>query len=137
VVSFDVERRTSAVLIKMLFPMLLMTVVMYTTLQIPVALTKEKVTVAVTAALSGAVLLSAVNNQLGSVGYTIAVEYAFYSFFALGLLCVLYVAAFEALRLGGREAVAARIEHVTRVAFIGAVVVTIVLAGMMYTIGRS
>jgi branched-chain amino acid transport system substrate-binding protein len=136
VVSFDLERRTSAVLIKMLFPMLLMTVVMYTTLHFPVALTKEKVTVAVTAALSGAVLLSSVNNQLGSVGYTIAVEYAFYSFFALGLLCILYVTAFEALRLDGREVAAGRIEHATRVVFIGAVVVIIVLAGITYTISR-
>jgi uncharacterized membrane protein len=67
---------------------LLMTIVMDATLHFPHALTTEKVTVAVTAVLSGAVLLSAVNYQLRGVGDTIMAEYAFYVFFALGLLCV-------------------------------------------------
>jgi hypothetical protein len=109
-----------------------MTVVMYATLHFPVAMTKEKVTVAVTAALSGAVLLSAVNTQLGGVGYTIVAEYAFYAYFALGLLCILYVTVYEALRLNGRTAIADRVEHGTRIVFIVSVAVTIVLAGVMY-----
>jgi ABC-type branched-subunit amino acid transport system substrate-binding protein len=134
VVSFELQRRAAVVLVKMLLPMLLMTVVMYTTLHFPIALTKEKVTVAVTAALSGAVLLSAVNNQLGSVGYTIAAEYAFYAFFGLSLLCILYVNVFEGLRLDGREALAGRLEHATRIVFVAAVLVTAALAGLLYGI---
>jgi hypothetical protein len=123
-----------AVLVKMLLPMLLMTIVMYTTLHFPVALTKEKVTVVVTAALSGAVFLSAVNNQLGSVGYTIMAEYAFYAFFALGLLCMLYVTIFEALRLNGRTATAERLQHITRIVFLIVVVSTVALASVVYGI---
>jgi ABC-type branched-subunit amino acid transport system substrate-binding protein len=137
VVTFELQRRTTAVLVKMLLPMLMMTVVMYTTLHFPVALTKEKVTVAVTAALSGAVLLSAVNNQLGGVGYTIVAEYAFYAFFALGLLCILYVTAFEALRLDGRHQTASRVEHVTRIVFVVAVLLTVALAALMYGVGSD
>ena len=136
-VTFDVQRRTAAALGKMLLPMLLMTVVMYTTLHFPHALTKEKVTVAVTAVLSGAVLLSAVNNQLGSVGYTMAVEYAFYVFFGLGLLCVMYVMAFEALRLSGRETAARRVEHVTRAVFLITVAVTAALAIVVFESSRT
>jgi ABC-type branched-subunit amino acid transport system substrate-binding protein len=134
VVSFELQRRTMAVLVKMLLPMLLMTIVMYTTLHFPVALTKEKVTVVVTAALSGAVFLSAVNNQLGSVGYTIMAEYAFYAFFALGLLCMLYVTIFEALRLNGRTATAERLQHITRIVFLIVVVSTVALASVVYGI---
>jgi hypothetical protein len=121
VVAYDVQRRTGAALVKMLLPMLLMTVIMYATLHFPDALTKEKVTVAVTAALSGAVLLSSVNNQLGGVGYTLLAEYAFYAFFALGLLCILYVAACEALRQNGRTAHAARVQVATRAVFLTSV----------------
>jgi hypothetical protein len=131
-VTFELQRRVPAALVKILLPMLLMTVVMYTTLHFPHALTKEKVTVQVTSALSGAVLLSAVNNQLGSVGYTISAEYAFYVFFALGLLCVFYVMLFETLRLGGREPAASRVEHATRLVFLAGVGVTAVLAIAFY-----
>jgi ABC-type branched-subunit amino acid transport system substrate-binding protein len=132
VVGLDLQRRTTAVLIKMLLPMLLLTIIMYTTLHFPHALTKEKVTVAVTGALSGAVLLGAVNNQLGGVGYTIMAEYAFYAFFGLGLLCILYVTIFEALRLNGRTALAERVEHVTRLAFLLVVAGTAILASILY-----
>jgi ABC-type branched-subunit amino acid transport system substrate-binding protein len=131
-VTFELQRRTTATLVKMLLPMLLMTIVMYSTLHFPHALTKEKVTVAVTAALSGAVLLASVNSQLGGVGYTIAVEYAFYVFLALGLLCIVYVMAFESLRLAGHEAAASRVEQATRMVFLAAVVVTVVLAASLY-----
>jgi hypothetical protein len=129
VVTFEVQRRTTAVLVKVLLPVLLMTIVLYTTLHFPVALTKEKVTVAVTAVLSGAVLLSAVNNQLGGVGYTIVIEYAFYAFFALGLLCIVYVMASETFRHGDRLVPARRVEYLTRIVFVTAIVLTAVLAG--------
>lgn len=131
-VTYQLQRRTAATLVKTLLPMLLMTIVLYATLHFPHALTKEKVTVAVTAVLSGAVLLSAVNNQLGGVGYTIMAEYAFYVFFALGLLCVIYVMAFETLRLAGHTAAANRLEHATRIVFLLAAAVTTVLALAVY-----
>lgn len=56
------------------FPIGLMMLIMYTTLFLPPGLAASKVTVAITAALSGVVLLSAINSQLGNVGYVIAVE---------------------------------------------------------------
>jgi ABC-type branched-subunit amino acid transport system substrate-binding protein len=133
-VTLQLQRRTTAALVKMLLPMLLMTIVMYSTLHFPHALTKEKVTVAVTAALSGAVLLSAINSQLGGVGYTIAVEYAFYVFLALGLLCIVYVTVFETLRLAGHAAAANRVEHGTRIVFLLAVALTAALAVAMFTL---
>ncbi len=131
-VTFELQRRVAAALIKMLLPMVLMTVIMYTTLHFPHALTKEKVTVEVTAVLSGAVLLSAVNNQLGGVGYTIVAEYGFYVFFALGLVCVFYVTVFETLRLSGREAAAYQVEHATRAFFLLAVMSVVALGAWMY-----
>ena len=136
-VAIDLERRTTAVLVKLLLPLLLMTIVMHTTPHFPVALTKEKVTVAITAALSGAVFLSAINSQLGGVGYTIAIAYVFYVFFALGLLCVVYVTGFEALRLGGRATAASRLEHVMRLGFLLAVAATAVGTLLLYRTGDA
>ena len=88
----------------------------------------EKITVAVTAALSGAVLLSAVNAQLGMVGYTMAVEYVFYIFFVLCLLVIVDVLAAERLRRARRGVAAARIEQVTRGLFLVAMIGTAVAA---------
>ena len=46
--------------------------------------------------------MSAINSQLGNVGYVIAVEYGFYAFFALCLLCILTVLIAERQRIVGR-----------------------------------
>jgi branched-chain amino acid transport system substrate-binding protein len=118
----DLKRRALSTLSKSLLPLLLMTLIMFASLYFPVALVKEKITVAITAAL-----LAAVNSQLGGIGYTIAVEYAFYLFFALSLLCIVSVLMAERSRHAKRGATAVVIERWTRVAFL--LVVAITMAG--------
>jgi branched-chain amino acid transport system substrate-binding protein len=71
--------------------------------------------------LTGMVLLNTVDNQLGAVGYTVAVEYAFYLFFALGLLHIVSVLLAERLREHGRIPMAHKIDLWTRIVFFGAV----------------
>ena len=88
----------------------------------------DKVTIVVTAALSGAVLLAAVNSQLGTVGYTMAVEYVLYMFFLLCLLAIVEVAVAERLHAAGRGVAAARTAHVTRGLFLVAMIGTAVAA---------
>jgi branched-chain amino acid transport system substrate-binding protein len=116
--TIDVRRRALATLGKTLLPLGLMTLIMFASLYFPVALVKEKVTVAITAALSGAVLLTAINSQLGGVGYTIAVEYVFYAYFGLSLLCIVSVLSAERLRAAGRAVAARQTEMWTRVALL-------------------
>jgi len=120
-VVVELERRAMATLTKALLPLLLMTLILYGSLHFPSVLVKEKVTVAVTAALSGAVLLTAINNQLGSIGYTVAVEYAFYVFFGLSLLCIISCLGVERLHSGGRRGTATVTERWTRIIFLLAV----------------
>ena len=116
---FEVElrRRTGATLVKSLLPVGLMTLMMFASLWFPPALVRDKVAVAITGALSGAVLLAAINAQLGNVAYTMAVEYAFYVFFALALLCILSVSLAEQLRVARRDRSALAIERATRLVF--------------------
>lgn len=91
---------------------------------------------AVTGALSGAVLLTAINSQLGNIGYTIAVEYAFFVFFGLSLLCIVSVLGAERLRAAGRTRIAVQTERWTSAAFLVAVGVTIAGAASLYFNGR-
>ena len=123
--SIGLRRRTIATLTKMLLPLLLMSLIMYASLYFPTALVKEKVTVAITAALSGAVLLTAINSQLGGVGYTIAVEYVFYLFFSLSLLCIVSVLEAERMRAAGRKPLSMLIERWTRRVFLIAFLATV------------
>jgi branched-chain amino acid transport system substrate-binding protein len=124
---FDVElrRRTAATLIKSLLPIGLMTLMMFGSLWFPPVLVRDKLVVTITGALSGAVLLSSINNQLGNVAYTMDVEYVFYVFFALALLCILSVSAAERFRLNGRNRAAALTEQATRVVFFVTVLGTV------------
>jgi len=129
VVDLDLQRRALATASKNLLPLIIMTIIMFASLYFPHGLVKEKVTVAITAALSGAVLLTSINTQLGNLGYTILAEYVFYVFFGLSLLCILSVLSAERLRVAGAPARALRIERWTRAGFVLTVVAVLVGAG--------
>jgi ABC-type branched-subunit amino acid transport system substrate-binding protein len=129
VVDLDLQRRALATASKNLLPLIIMTIIMFASLYFPHGLVKEKVTVAITAALSGAVLLTSINTQLGNLGYTIMAEYVFYVFFGLSLLCILSVLSAERLRVAGAPARALTIERLTRAGFVFTVAAVLVGAG--------
>jgi branched-chain amino acid transport system substrate-binding protein len=131
VVDVDLQRRALATASKTLLPLIIMTIIMFASLYFPQGLVKEKVTVASAAALSGAVLLTSVNSQLGSIGYTIAAEYVFYVFFGLSLLCILSVLMAERLRTIGSNDKAAVVEQWTRVIFVITVIAVVGGAGIL------
>ncbi len=124
----EVQRRLGPTLIKTLLPIGLMTLIMFTTLFLPPGMAASKVTVAITAALSAAVLLTAINSQLGNVGYVIAVEYGFYVFFALCLLCILTVLIAERQRLVGNPQSALTVEFAGRAIFLATFFATTIAA---------
>lgn len=123
----ELRRRTLSTLAKSLLPIGLMTLMMFASLWFPPSLVRDKIVMTVTGALSGAVLLASINTQLGNVAYTMDVEYAFYVFFALALLCTLSVSVAEQLRAKRRGAAAVLVERATRLVFILTVVATAVL----------
>lgn len=117
-ITVDLRRRVVATLIKSLLPIVLMAMIMYATLHFPPVMIKEKIAVAVTAALTGAVLLSSINAQLGAVGYVMAVEYVFYVFFALCLFSIVSALSAEQLRVVNRGALASRVDRAGQFLFI-------------------
>jgi ABC-type branched-subunit amino acid transport system substrate-binding protein len=117
-VTIELRRRVVATLVKTLLPLILMAMVMYATLHFPPVLIKEKVTVAVTSALTGAVLLSAINTQLGTVGYVMDVEFVFYIYFVLCLLAIVSALIGERWRSAGRSEAALRVERAGQFVFV-------------------
>jgi branched-chain amino acid transport system substrate-binding protein len=134
-ISVEMGRRVLATLVKTLLPLALMALIMLASLYFPQALVKEKITVAITAALSGAVLLSSINSQLGNVGYVIAIEYGFYMYFALCLLCIVAVLLAERLRVAGRQGLAVTVDRSARYVFMLGLAATI-LAGTIAFVWR-
>jgi hypothetical protein len=128
--SVELGRRVLSTLAKTLLPLALMALIMLASLYFPHALVKEKITVAITGALSGAVLLASINSQLGNVGYVIAIEYGFYIYFALCLLCIVGVLIAERLRVAGHPKTAVTVEQSARYAFVLGLAATM-LAGVL------
>ena len=130
-VGIELHRRIATTLVKTLLPLGLLTLILFASLYFPVALVKKKITVAITGALSGAVLLAAINLQLGGVGYVIAVEYVFYAFFTLCLLCIISVLTAERLRGVKRESGALIVESAIRYVLLAAVLGTVATAWLI------
>jgi branched-chain amino acid transport system substrate-binding protein len=130
--TVDLHRRVAVTLIKTLLPLGLMMLIVYASLYFPHALVKEKVTVVVTAALAGNVLLAAINAQLGGIGYVMVVEYVFYAFFALCLLCIILVLAAEQFRHAKRASAAIAVERGGRYVYLLGVAATVAVAWSAY-----
>ncbi len=99
--TITLQRRFAVFLVKALLPLGLLVLVLFSTLFFSENMAKERLTVAISALLSSAVLLTAINAQLADTGYTVAIEYGFYLFFGLCLFCILIGLIVERLRVRG------------------------------------
>lgn len=123
-----VLRRNSAIyLLKNLIPLLLLVLVVFATLFFPETLFRERITIPVTAILTSAVLLVAVNSQIGDVGYTVLIEQVFYVFFALCLMAMVTGFAHEQVRQRGNEAAATLMDHTAQLVYAATVCVVVAL----------
>ena len=130
-----VLHRSSAIyILKNLLPLFLLALVVFATLFFPETLFRERVTIPVTAILTSAVLLLAVDNQLGDVGYTVAVEKIFYVFFALCLMVMLAGFGHERLRHAGRKDMCAVVDRVAKVLYVGTVLAAIAFVWWRYAL---
>lgn len=132
--EIEVQRNIGTTLIKTLLPVGLMTLILFATLYFPPALAGAKVGVAITAGLSGAVLLSSINAQLGNVGYVIAVEYGFYVFFTLCLVSIVTVVVSERQRIAERPTV--MVDRIGRILFLSGFAGTIAAGGIAIWLWR-
>jgi hypothetical protein len=128
-------RRSSAIyMLKNLLPLFLLVLVVFATLFFPETMFRERVTIPVTSILASAVLLVAVNSQIGDVGYTVVVEEMFYIFFVLCLMAMLAGYRHEKLRDAGRKRVAVVSDHVAQIIYAGTVLAIIVVLYRRYAV---
>ena len=97
--------------------------------------TTDRVTTAVTVLLTAAVLLGAIYASLPEVGYTVAIEYGFYLFFALALAAVFLALIGSRLYKSGNEEVLTKLDLGARIAF--PLIVLVSLGGMWCSLGRG
>ncbi len=88
-VNINIGRNVDQFLLKNLLPLILLLAITYISLFFSHDQTTERVSFGITGVLTGAVLLSTVVSVLPDVGYTVAIEWAFYGFILLSALCIL------------------------------------------------
>ncbi len=88
-VNIRIVRNVPQFLLKNLLPLVLLLAITYISLFFSHDQTTERVSFGITGVLTGAVLLSTVVSVLPDVGYTVAIEWAFYAFILLSALCIL------------------------------------------------
>jgi ABC-type branched-subunit amino acid transport system substrate-binding protein len=126
--GFDTEiqlrRDYIAFMIKTLMPLFLLVLVVFATLFFPNSLTKERTTIPVTGILTSAVLMISINSQLPAIGYTVAIEYIFYVFFALCLMAMITGFLTEILRNKKRHGVSVALDVGSKLVYATTVFVT-------------
>lgn len=88
-IDIEISRNIGQFLLKNLLPLVLLLAITYISLFFSHDQTTERVSFGITGVLTGAVLLSTVVSVLPDVGYTVAIEWAFYAFILLSALCIL------------------------------------------------
>lgn len=131
--SVTLQRRPLVFLIKNLLPLILLTLVPLTTLYFPRRLAKERPPVAVSALISGTVLLVGVYRQLPEIGYTVAIEYLFYVFFALSLLAILVGIVGDRMMLAGQTKRAVYLDYAARSLFFMTIFITVIVYWIVFS----
>ena len=88
-IGTGIEREVTQFLIKNILPLALIALITYISLFFSHDQTTERVSFGITGVLTGAVLLSGISGLLPDVGYTVAIEWAYYVFIILSGLCIL------------------------------------------------
>ena len=84
-----VERDLASFLVKNLLPLALLATITYVSLFFPHKQTGTRVTFGISGILTAAVFLTEVTSALPQVGYTVAIQWGFYSFIFLSATCIL------------------------------------------------
>ncbi|MCJ1961417.1 ABC transporter substrate-binding protein [Novosphingobium mangrovi (ex Hu et al. 2023)] len=126
------ERDYAIYILKTLTPLLLLVLVVFATLILPTNLFRERINIPITAILTSAVLLLSLNSQLPAVGYTVAIEYIFYAFFAVCLGAMLVGISHDALMIKDRPEDAARLAKAGSILYIATVVAIIAFIAWRY-----
>lgn len=123
--TITLQRRSLVFLVKNLLPLMMLMLVPKIVLYFPPKLSKERPPVVVSTLISGTVLLVGLYNQLPDVGYSTALEYAFYVFFGLSLFSILVGIVSDRLLLAKQNEAAKQLDYAARTIYVLVVLFTI------------
>ena len=126
------KRNVTAFMIKTLLPLILLALVVFATLFFPPTLAKERTTIPVTGILTSAVMLISISNNLPALGYTVALEYIFYVFFALCLMSMVFGFLSEILRNKKFHGHSVAVDVVGRIIYVTVVFLTVAVFWWSY-----
>lgn len=129
--TITIQRKVLPYLISHLLPQILLFLLVYASLFISTKHLGDRLILTVTALLTSAVLLLAVNSELPAIGYVVSLSYIYYIFFAICLLCMITALLMEKMEERGKHLAAFRVNialHVTYLAIVATVVISYLIA---------
>jgi branched-chain amino acid transport system substrate-binding protein len=103
-VTTTLQRKSLSYLTSHLVPLLLLFLLVYASLFLHIRHLGDRLALIVTSLLASAVLLLSLNSELPEIGYTVSLDYIYYVFFGLCLLCIGITLLMEWLQQNGKHA---------------------------------
>lgn len=125
-ITITIQRKVLPYLISHLLPQVLLFLLVYASLFISTKHLGDRLILTVTALLTSAVLLLAVNSELPAIGYVVSLSYIYYIFFAICLLVMVAALLMERMEERGKTIAVFRMNialHVIYLAIVAAVVI--------------
>lgn len=116
-VQISYERDVRAFLIKNLLPLALLALVTYISLFFSPESAATRIGFSITSILTTSVLLQSISSNLPDVGYTVAIEWGFYTYIALSALLVLVNITIDRWYKARRYAAVAQLDRIARVVY--------------------
>lgn len=124
-VLIDIDRDVRGFLITNLLPLILLTIVTYISLWFPPEDARTRITFSITAILTSVVMLNTIASRLPAIGYTVAIEWAFYVFIGVvAILALLNLSVYHSYE-AKRYARVRRLDWLIRIAYVVVVGVTV------------
>ena len=131
-VTMTIQRNALAYLISHLLPLMLLILLVYAALFLSLEHLGDRLTLTVSALLASAVLLLSVNSELPDIGYVVSLDYIYYIFFGLCLLCTVIPMFMEWLHERKRPIATRYLNVSLHVVYLATIVATVVYYAAMY-----
>jgi branched-chain amino acid transport system substrate-binding protein len=124
-VTMTVQRKALAYLVSHLLPLILLILLVYASLFLSLKHLGDRLTLTASALLASAVLLLSVNSELPDIGYVVSLDYIYYIFFGLCLLCTVVPMFMEWLHEQKRVATARYLNIGLHIVYLATVAATV------------
>lgn len=131
--DITIERNLGAFLVKNLLPLGLLAAITYVSLFFSHKQAGQRVSFGISGILTAAVLLTSVTGALPQVGYTVAIEWGFYSFIFLSATCILIGLAGDRLYEERRLSDLRRLDIFSRIYYPAFILVVVLIYALTYS----